>query len=265
MHPAPEVSIIIPATGGTTALQQTVDSIGPYAAAEILLVTSSVDTVLPDDPRVIPLRGAGHGPNVARNLALHVARAPLVAFLNPADRWRPGKLEAQLALHQAKPQLGLSFTDQSLVTGDGEDHGGILQAAAHFSERHAGRSLPFCLGDDALAQVFAEEIIGTSTVVANAALLRALGGFEPGLSGGAPWDLWLRLARVAPIACIPRVLAELRLAPLARWRSDARKRLAAMREVALRHRQAALLQDASAVRHCAARLLVTEAELSLAA
>lgn len=265
MHPAPEVSIIIPAVGGTAALQETVASIGPYDAAEILLVTSSVDTALPEDPRVIPLRGAGHGPNVARNLALHVARAPLVAFMNPADRWHPGKLAAQLALHRAKPQLGLSFTDQSLVTGDGEDHGSILQATAHFAERHAGRSLPFRLGEDALAQIFAEEIIGTSTVMADAALLRAMGGFEPGLSSGAPWDLWLRVAAMAPIACIPRVLAKLRLAPLARWRLDARRRLVTMREVALRHRQAVLLQDVDAVRHCAARLLVTEAELGLAA
>jgi hypothetical protein len=70
---------------------------------------------------------------------------------------------------------------------------------------------------------------------------------------------------MAPIACIPRVLAELRLAPLPRWRQEARRRLAAMREVALRHRQAALIQDAEAVRHCSARLLVTEAELGLAA
>lgn len=265
MHPAPAVSIIIPANGGTTALHETVASIGPHEAAEILLITSSIDTVLPDDPRVIPLRGAGHGPNVARNLALAVARAPLVAFLNPADRWAPGKLSAQLALHRAKPRLGLSFTDQSLVTADGEDHGSILETSAHFAERHAGRSLPFCLGDDALAQIFAEEIIGTSTVMADAALLRAMGGFEPGLSSGAPWDLWLRVAAVAPIACIPRVLAELRLAPLAQWRRDARKRLAALREVALRHRPLALRQDPVAVRHCSARLLVTEAELGLAA
>lgn len=265
MHPAPEISIIIPAVGGSAALHETVASIDPHEAVEILLVTSCVDTVLPDDPRVIPLRGAGHGPNVARNLALGVARAPLVAFMNPADRWRPGRLAAQLALHRTKPQLGLSFTDQALVTADGQDHGSILAATAHFAERHAGRSLPFCLGEDALAQVFAEEIIGTSTVMANAALLRALGGFEPGLSSGAPWDLWLRVAAVAPIACIPRVMAELRLAPLARWRIDARKRLVAMREVALRHRQAALLQDVDAVRHCTARMLVTEAELGLAA
>ncbi len=259
MHPAPEISIIIPASGSATSLRQAIDSIGDFAACEILLVTERHAPPAPLDPRVVVLRAQGHGPNMARNLGLAVARAPFVAFLNPADRWRPGKLAMQMLLHSTR-DVGLSFTDHLLLGSDGDDHGSALELAGGFGMRHAGRSLPFALGEDALAQIFAEDVIGTSTVMAQTALLRDSGGFDAGLGGAAPWDAWLRLSSMAPVVCIPWVLAEQRLPPRARLRQEAAARLASMREVARRHRDAVLCQDAAAVRFCAARLLVSEAE-----
>ena len=260
MQTAPELSIIIPASGTATALRSAIDSIGDFAACEILVVTERHAPSVPADPRIVTLRAQGHGANAARNLGLAVARAPLVAFLNPQDRWLGSKLETQLMLHSARSGIGLSFTDHVLVGEDGRDHGSVLELAGGFGMRHAGRSLPFALGEDALAQLFAEDVIGISTVVAQTALLRDAGGFDPGLASAAPWDAWPRLATMAPMVCVPWVLAEQRLPPPARLRQEAPTRLAAMRQVARRHRDAVLCQDAAAVRHCAARLLVGEAE-----
>ena len=261
MQTAPELSIIIPASGTTTGLRQAIDSIGDFARCEILVVTERHAPEVPDDDaRIVPLRTQGHGANAARNLGLAVARAPLVAFLNPQDRWCPGKLETQLLLHSARSSVGLSFSDHVLIGDDGRPHGSALALAGHFGMRHAGRSLPFALGEDALAQLFAEDVVGTSTVMAQTALLRDSGGFDPGLAAAAPWDAWLRLSTMAPVACIPWVLAEQTLPPPARQRREAPARLAAMRVVARRHRDAVLCQDVAAVRQCAARLLVHEAE-----
>lgn len=260
MQTAPELSIIIPASGTTTGLRQAIDSIGSFAGCEILVVTERHTPEMPHDPRIVPLRAQGHGANAARNLGLAVARAPLVAFLNPEDRWCAGKLEAQLMLHSARSSIGLSFTDHVLIDKDGRHHGSALELAGSFGMRHAGRSLPFALGEDALAQLFAEDVVGMSTVMAQTALLRDFGGFAPGLAAAAPWDAWLRLSTMAPVACIPWVLAEQTLPPPARLHRDAPARLTAMREVARRHRDAVMCQDAAAVRHCAARLLVKEAE-----
>lgn len=260
MTNAPDLSIIIPASGAATALRQAIDSIGDFPGCEILVVTERHAPAVPTDPRIVTLRAQGHGANAARNLGLAVARAPLVAFLNPQDRWSPGKLEAQMLLHGARSHIGMSFTDHVLIGEAGRDHGSALELAGGFGMRHAGRSLPFALGEDALAQLFAEDVVGTSTVMAQTALLRDSGGFEPGLAAAAPWDAWLRLSTMAPVACIPWVLAEQRLPPPARLRLEAPARLAAMRVVARRYRDAVLCQDAAAVRHCTARLLVGEAE-----
>ncbi len=262
MHPAPEISIIITAGSGITSLRPAIDSIGDFAACEILVVAERDTPAPPSDPRLLTLRAPGHGPNAARNLALAVARAPLVAFLNPADRWRPGKLRTQMMAHAARSDVGMSFTDHMLLGKYRQNHGSVLDLAGGFGMRHAGRSLPFALGEDALAQLFAEDIVGISTVMAQTALLRDSGGFDPGLGAAAPWDAWLRLSTMAPVVCVPWVLAEQRLPSLARQRQEAATRLSAMREVARRHRNAVLCQDVDALRHCTARLLVSEADLT---
>ncbi|WP_160121761.1 glycosyltransferase family protein [Rhodovarius lipocyclicus] len=260
LHPSPDVSVIVPASGTAVALRQAIQSIGPYAAAEILLVTEREPAQVPDDPRIVVLKAHHQGPNAARNLALQVARAPLVAFLNPADRWLPGKLAAQLALHQARTELGFSFTDYRMIGSGGRERLGMLSLASGFAQRHGFRTLAFTLGDDAMARIFSEEIVGTSTVMARTDLLRAVGGFDPGVGAAAPWDLWLRLAALAPVGCVPRILAEQRLPPAWRRRAEAPERLAQLREVARRHRDEVRLLDIDALRDCAARLLVREAE-----
>lgn len=260
MLAAPALSIIIPASGQAPLLARALVSIGPFVDCEILVVTDRQLEWSSEDPRVVVLRANGHGANAARNLGLAVARAPLVAFLNPKDRWHSTKLECQLMLHAARSSIGMSFTDHVLMDQEGRDYGTALEMASGFATRHAGRSLPFALGEDALAQLFADDVVGTSTVMVQTALLRDSGGFEPGLASAAPWDSWLRLSTMAPIACIPWSLAEQTLPSSVRMRDQAPLRLAAMRQVVHRYRDAVLCQDAAAVRHCAARLLVSEAE-----
>ncbi len=49
-------------------------------------------------------------------------------------------------------------------------------------------------------------VSGPSGVLARTDLLRALGGFDPLLSGTEDWDMWIRLAAEAPGACVPDVL-----------------------------------------------------------
>ena len=57
------------------------------------------------------VRQPNTGPGGARNVGSVIAHAPLIAFLDADDRWRPGKLEKQVALHERRPELVLSATD----------------------------------------------------------------------------------------------------------------------------------------------------------
>jgi glycosyltransferase involved in cell wall biosynthesis len=271
MIDTPAVSIIIPTRNAAGWLARAIFSIGPMAEAEILVVddrsTDSTAGLLAEfathDPRLRVLTGAGEGAAAARNLAIAAARAPLIAFLDADDRWRLGKLEAQLAFHQAHPEAGFSFTDYRHITAEREDRGPCFAFWPRFAQSLAGRESPFLL-EAAPAALLAENVVGTSTVMARTDLLRELDGFDRGMLQSEDWDLWLRLASRAPVGCLPEVLMDYTMHRAGNLSGQRGARLAAMRVIARRHGAAAKRLDSSAMHACAARLLVAGAEAAAA-
>jgi GT2 family glycosyltransferase len=271
MTETPAVSVIIPTRNAAAWLARAIFSVGPMPEAEILVVddgsTDGTAALLAEfaahDPRLRVLAGAGEGPGAARNLGIAAARAPLVAFLDADDRWRLGKLAMQLAFHQAHPEAGFSFTDYRHITPEREDRGPCFAFWPRFARSLAGRESPFLL-DAAPAALLAENVVGTSTVMARTELLRELGGFDEGMRQSEDWDLWLRLAARAPVGCLPEVLMDYTLHRAGNLSSQRAERLAAMRVIAERHGPAARRLDPGAPRACAARLLVAAAEAAAA-
>ena len=267
---APAVSVIIPTRNCLPWLPAAIASIGPSEEVEIIVFddasTDGTAEWLAEqarrDGRLVILTGGGIGPSHARNQSIDVARAPLVAFLDADDRWYPDKLATQLALHRTWPEIGFSFTDYRHITEEGEDRGGCFAYWRRFAGRIAGRTAPFAIGGDALAQLYAENVVGTSTVMARTDLLRANGGFCGKLPSSEDWDLWLRLARRSQVMCVPRVMVDYLMHRPGNVSGKARARLAAMRIIASRHRRAVRRIDRSAERCMNARLLEAEAEIA---
>ena len=238
MTPVPDVTIILlpacdsPACDRIYAetlplLQRSLTSIGADPAAEIIVVEALADAVLAEwvreqaapDRRLTLPRLPLCSPERARNVAIAAARAPLVAFLQAGDVWYPGKLGLQRALHAGMPQLGFSFTDALQPAADCAGLESVLAGWPRFHARQGHRKSPFLLGPDALAQLSAEKVVVTSTVVARTDLLSAAGGFAAERSPTAAWDLWLRLASRSQVACrmVPTAETATRHSPTRRW------------------------------------------------
>ena len=140
MPDMPLASVIIPTRDCIAWLPGAILSIGPNPDIEIIVFndgsTDGTREWLAEaaraDRRIVVMEGTGIGPSKARNAAIEAARAPLLAFLDADDRWYPGKLEQQIALHRRFPEASFSFTDYRHVTGDGEDR------ADHLERRHVG-------------------------------------------------------------------------------------------------------------------------------
>jgi GT2 family glycosyltransferase len=272
MTDMPAISVIIPSRDALRWLPHALASIGPAPDIEVIVVDDGsrdgtgafLARVAAEDARLVVLSGPQRGAAAARNLAITAARAPLVAFLDADDRWRLDKLRIQAALHADRPDIGFSFTDYRHRKPDGRLGGGCFAFWPRFAARHADRREPFVLGPDGLAQVFAENVVGTSTVMARTDLLRAEGGFDEALSQAEDWDLWLRLAARAPVGCVPAVLAEYLQHRPGNLSRAATARARAMGMVAARHAAAVRALDPLAVRACRARLLVAEAEAAIA-
>ena len=205
--------------------------------------------------RVVETGGAGAAE--ARNAAIEAARAPLIAFIEAGDWWWPGKIAAQAAYHEAHPETALSFTDYLLVTADGESLGSCFEywQPALRQRRKAG----YFRLDGALPALIATNLAGTSTVTASKAALEKAGGFRS-LDAAEDWDLWLRLAAEAPVACSKAVTATcLMRSPSA---AQQRARVTAMEEIVSPYEESSAASVRNAAAKARARLDAVRAELA---
>ena len=131
----------------------------------------------------------------AKNLAIDLSQAPLLAPLDADDAWLPTKLERQVRLMRAEPRLGVVFGRRFLMN----EMGAILPTPR----------LSFTRGmilNDVLLDNF---VCYSSTMVRREALER-VGGFDNQLELGVDYDLWLRVARHYPFDFIDEVLVKYR-------------------------------------------------------
>jgi len=115
----PLVSVILPTYNYGRFLGEAVDSVlcQTFRDLECIVVDdgSSDETgqVLASfsDPRMVVAGTPRLGVSGARNRGLGLSRGDLIAFLDADDRWRPGKLERQVAILADEPDVDMVFTN----------------------------------------------------------------------------------------------------------------------------------------------------------
>jgi glycosyltransferase involved in cell wall biosynthesis len=159
----------------------------------------------------------------ARNAGLARVTTPWVAFCDDDDLWAPDKLTAQLAAIEGTP--GARWACTGSISVDAElvilghqrppapgDNGELLRA---------GNVIP----------------AGSSSVLAETALVREVGGFDRWPTGVEDYDLWVRLGQWSPLATVDRPLVAYRVWPGSMSTDIDRMRTGRARVVA-RHRRA---------------------------
>lgn len=204
---SPVCSVIIPSYNCLAFLPATLASVFAQniEALEVIVIddqsTDGTGDYLADyaarEPRLKILQGAHKGPSAARNLGLTIANAPLIAFLDADDSWCPGKLTVQLAFHQAHKDVVFSFSDYLHLDPAGRSLGTCFD---YWKPKFMQQTGYFLL-PDALNEILACNLVGTSCVVVRTDALRAVGGFHDNLHSAEDWELWLRLCALGPVTC----------------------------------------------------------------
>ena len=265
------VSVIIPNRNNLDTLPAAFQSVGlqQMPGTEIIVVDDgSTDgsrewlaQMLREVGNLRVLHTESVGPAGARNEAIAIASAPIIAFLDADDLWARGKLRVQLDYLERNPDCGFCFTDYRHVGPEGDDRGTCFeywnspfatQPPTHFFEVENAESM--LLGCN---------LVGTSTVAVRKSLLQNANGFATDLASAEDWDLWLRLAGMAPVAASSMIATTYLMRP-GSLTSRSHDRIAAIREIAARYAQRREPQIRSALRKVEARLHRAEAEIARA-
>ncbi len=209
----PRLSVVLPVYNGAATLPATLESL---AAQEGLseIEAIAVDQGSSDASRVVlagfaerlPLRVI-RSPETRNwmettNVGLAAARAPLVSMLHQDDLWRPGRAMAAIAAAERAPEARLWLHAADFVDPAGRRIG---RFGPPFGR---ARVLP---GDEALETLLVQNTVALPAATFRTEEVRALGGLSTALWYTADWDLWLRLARLGPVAWDPARRAAFRL------------------------------------------------------
>lgn len=190
----PRVSVIMPAYNTADLIAASLDSVfqQTFTDFEVLIVNDgSPDT--PQLERILEPFLAQHADQIvylrqenkraagARNTAIGLARAELLAFLDSDDVWLPGHLAAQMQLFEHDPALDLAYSN-ALFMGNSAPPSEFMKWCP--SEGVA----------DFRALVVERCQIPISTVLARKASLVRAGLFDESLLRCDDYDMWLRAA-----------------------------------------------------------------------
>ncbi len=199
----PLVSVIIPTRNRAHLLPRTVDSVLKQANQdlEVIIVDdgSTDDTAAvaaTRDARITVLRNPeSAGVSAARNRGIAVARGRWIAFCDDDDLWAPNKLQEQLTV---AVRSGAHWAYAGDVNVDDE-----LQILGGGPPPDPAAVIALLPRGNPLAS-------GGSNVVVRSDILASVGGFDPRLRRTEDWDLWIRIARKGPPACVRQPLVAYR-------------------------------------------------------
>lgn len=188
------VSVVIPIYNKRRYLLRALESVLAQTRTDfevILVDDGSTDDSLESvrhvrDERVRRIRQPNGGESAARNTGIHVAQAPLVAFLDADDTWQPEFLEAMLALNARYPDAGLYASAYSVKQPGRRARRARIVGLPKLRRRFLSRDY-FRLGTRG------ELPISASSVMIPRAVLLELGGFPVGEKMGADQHTWWRI------------------------------------------------------------------------
>jgi len=206
----PSVDVVIPTHNRARFLGHCLDSVRAQTLQPdgVIVVddgsTDDTAQVLAEYARAWPalrvVRTAARGVSAARNTALALSNAQLIALIDDDDVWDPDKLARQVELFTPdRPRLALVYCGLRQIDPQGE----LI--------KHVPVVLPSKRGDvfkDILERFCS---IAPSTIVARRDAILSVCGFDKGLVQAEDRDLCLKIARSSEVDYVPDALIGLRI------------------------------------------------------
>ncbi len=196
------VSIVTPSYNQARFLEETMRSVLEQDYADIEYIV--VDGGSTDGSRELLERYSSRlawwisekdrGQTDAINKGFNRARGDVLAWLNSDDTYQPGAVREAVEFLQANPQVGLVYGDANYIDENGRVIGRFPAAQTDYRR---------------LRQGYVH--IPQQSAFFRADLWRKVGPLDASFYFAMDYDLWVRLAREAPLVYHPRLWANFRL------------------------------------------------------
>lgn len=206
--PEPLVSVVIPVWNRKAAVQEVLRSTLEQTvnfSLEILVVddgskdgTQEVVRGYGPPVRLIQ-RETNGGPSRARNTGIREARGRYIAFMDSDDLMLPGRLQKQVDVMESRSDVVLVFSPMTKANGLVDIPGMAIPASTRVIE-HSYVEL-----------VTRGAFVPTSTVMVRTEVLRTIGMFDENIRGSEDYNLWIRMAKQGPFACLPFSTVQMRM------------------------------------------------------
>ena len=200
-----DVSVVIPTRNRSSLLSRTLASVlrQQHVAIEVIVVdeastdgTAALLRALNDERVRVIRHEKPLGVSSARNRGAAAARGAWLAFVDDDDLWAPDKLAAQLDAAQSTGHVwayvgSVNITEQGHIVSGG----------------------PPPSADEVVAALPTYNAIpgGGSNVVMRRTTWQQAGPFDIRLRNTEDWEMWIRLAKHGPPACVSRPLLAYRV------------------------------------------------------
>lgn len=203
---APRVSVIMPCWNRAGFVADAIRSVLGQTLTdfELLVVDDgstdgSRDVVRSfSDARLRLLCGEHQGISAAMNAGLAAARGRFIARLDSDDAWVPDMLEIQVAVLEARPEVGLVYARGECVDTNWRS----LGMTWGYPLRYPGETFRSMVYNDSTCNI---------TVVCRRECFERAGTYDETLQTSEDLDMWLRVAWECEFAFTDRVLARIRL------------------------------------------------------
>jgi glycosyltransferase involved in cell wall biosynthesis len=184
----PAVSVIIPTFNYAHFLPSALESALAQTMGDLEVIVvddgstdATVDVVRPyvKDPRVRFEQMSHGGVSRAKNTAIVLSRASLVAFLDADDQWLPQKLERQLAIFRTDPDVAVVYSRRLLINEYDQE---LVYEQPSLYRGHI------------LERLFLDNFVCQTSAVVRRSVLDEVGCFDERCPPVEDYDLWLRIA-----------------------------------------------------------------------